>query len=221
MRTTVQTESGSFRFIILLIVAMGACFWIGGQGVYTALKNRQPTPMAYQALSKGPPSCHWLVLTNCELHVGNSAYLIRKSKYDATGDGQITEAYVPIHSPGQSSDERCYAVMATKDAAILSLLDEMRHTKSPTAAAEFFDKHAKQLVVKRDVAGLVRFGVEEHNSEHSKLAGLRGNLAPDFIILNEGETPQLGTSVGLLLLGFFIVGGLVFMFKANQEPTTE
>jgi hypothetical protein len=111
--------------------------------------------------------------------------------------------------------------MATKDAAILSLLDEMRHTKSPTAAAEFFDKHAKQMVVKRDVAGLVRFGVEEHNSEHSNLAGLRGNLAPDFIILNEGEKPQLGTSVGLLLLGFLIVGGLVFMFKANQEPTTE
>ena len=92
----------------------------------------------------------------------------------------------------------------------------------PVAAThDFVAQHAKQLVVKRDVAGLVRFGVEEHNSEHSKLAGLRGNLAPDFIILNEGETPQLGTSVGLLLLGFLIVGGLVFMFKANQEPTTE
>ena len=221
MNTTTNKERGGIRISIVLIVATGVCLWMGGQGIYTALKNQQPTALACRDLGKGKPTADWLLLTDCELHLGDSAYLIRKSKYDAGGAGRITEAYVPIRARGQSPDAQCYAVMATKDSRTLSLLEEMRQAKTEEAAIKFLERRAKELVVKRDVSGLVRFGVEEKNGEHAKLAGLKGNLAPDYIILAEGEEPRLGFSAGLFLLGLCLAGGFIFMLNAGREPETE
>jgi hypothetical protein len=213
-------QRGSFRLIILLVVGMGASFWVGGQGVYTALRNRQPVQLNYSDLAKGKPTAHWLVLTNCELQVAGSAYLIRKSKYDATGQGRITEAYIPIYAPGQDESATCYAVMATKDERMLALLEEMRQANDETQAAQFLQRHAKELQVRRDVEGLVRFGIDESHNEKAKLAGLRGNLAPDFILLSEGQKPNLGRSLGFLGLGLIIGTGMVLYFRANREETT-
>ena len=211
---------GSFRLVLLLIVGMGACFWMGGQGLYTALRNLRPLTLACGDLAKGKPSAHWLVLTNCELQVAGSAYLVRKSKYDPMGEGHITEAYIPIYSAGQSQADTCYAVMATKDERIIALLEEMRLAKSETQAAQFIARHGQELQMHRDVEGLVRFGVEDSNNAKSKLAGLRGNLAPDFIILAEGQKPNLTGSLGLLGLGFVIGTGMVLFFRANRRVTT-
>jgi len=220
MHTKANSERGSLRLTLFLILAMGGCLWTGGQGVFTAMKNRQPTTVACKDLAKGKPTAHWLVLTGCELHVANSAYLIRRSKYEAEGTGRITEAYIPIQASGDASGSRCYAVLATKEPQVLSLLEEMRQAKSDTAAIAFIERHGKELLVKREVSGLVRFGVEEQNGEHAKLAGLRGNLAPDYIILADGDKPHLNTSLGLLTLGVIIGGGLLFMFKSTKEPQT-
>lgn len=211
---------GSFRLVLLLVIGMAACFWMGGQGVYTALRNRHPVTLACGDLAKGKPSAHWLVLTNCELQVAGSAYLIRKSKYDPMGDGHITEAYIPIYSPGQADNATCYAVMATKDEKMIALLEEMRLATSETQAAQFVARHGNDLQVRRNVEGLVRFGVEDSNSAKSKLAGLRGNLAPDFIILAEGQRPNMSGSLGLLILGFVIGAGMVLFLRANRQETT-
>jgi hypothetical protein len=70
------------------------------------------------------------------------------------------------------------------------------------------------------VEGLVRFGIDESHNEKAKLAGLRGNLAPDFILLSEGQKPNLGRSLGFLGLGLIIGTGMVLYFRANREETT-
>ena len=198
---------------------MAACFWMGGQGVYTALRNRHPVLLDAGDLAKGKPSAQWLVLTNCELHVAGSAYMIRKSKYDP-GEGHITEAYVPVYSRGQSQEGTCYAVMATKDDRVLAFLEELRQATSETEAAKLIAEHSKNLQLQRNVEGLVRFGIENSSNAKSKLAGLRGNLAPDFIILAEGQKPNLSGSLGLLILGFVIGGGMVLFFRSRREETT-
>ena len=59
-----QSESGGFRPFIFLIFAVIACFWYGGQGVYTGLKNRRPVQHGIADLAKGKPSAHWLALKN-------------------------------------------------------------------------------------------------------------------------------------------------------------
>jgi hypothetical protein len=215
-----QTESGSFRIIILLVVIMGMAFWHGGQGIYTALKNRRPVCLGVQDLAKGQPSAHWLILTNCEYAFDEAAWKITRSKYEPAGGGRITEGYIPLRVPEGGDRQKCYAVLATSDPATLGMLEELRQVNDKAGGERFVSKYASQLRQKHDVTGLVRFGIEK-GSESGKLAGLQRSLAPGFIVLSEGKKPSLGMSVGLLLVGFIIAGGMVMTWRSNSEETTE
>jgi len=215
-----QSKNGGFRLIALLAIAVLTCFWFGGQGVYTALKNRQPVQLGIQDLAKGKPSAHWLALTNCELAILDSAYKTVRSKYAPANSGRITEAFVPLRAPGQTLDDPCYAVLATQDAAILAQLDELRQVKNESELNIWIAKNKNSVKPHRDVTGLVKFGVST-GMESGKLGGLQRNLAPGYFILAEGKKPNMLNNVGLILLGFVIAGGMVLSARSNSEPTTE
>src|SRR5262245_31281670 len=136
-----QSESGGFRLFIALVIAVIACFWYGGQGVYTALKNRRPVQLGIQDLAKGKPSAHWLELTNCELVIVDAAYKVVRSKYTPASSARITEAFVPLRAPGQTMEDPCYAVLATQDPGILAQLEELRQVKNDTEFGTWFAKH--------------------------------------------------------------------------------
>jgi len=215
-----QSNSGGFRLIAVLVIAVIACFWYGGQGVYTALKNRRPVQLDIQDLAKNKPSAHWLALTNCELAILDAAYKTVRSKYTPASSARITEAYVPLRAPGQTLKDPCFAVLATQDPAIIAQLEELRQVKNETELTSFITKHKDSVQPRRDVSGLVKFGIES-GSESGKLGGLSRNLAPGFIVLAEGKKPNMLNSAGLILLGFVIAGGMVFAARSNSEPTTE
>jgi|GEM_PF-939093 hypothetical protein len=215
-----QSKCGGFRLIILLVIAVIACFWYGGQGVYTALKNRKPVQLGIGELAKSKPSAHWLALTNCELAIMDSAYKTVRSKYAPANSGRITEAFIPMRAPGQTLDEPCYAVLATQDAAILAQLEELRQVKNDSDLNNWIAKYKNGVKPHRDVTGLVKFGVET-GMESGKLRGLQRNLAPGYIVLAEGKKPNLMNSMGLVLLGFLLAGGMVMGARSNSEPTTE
>lgn len=214
-----KTERGSIRIILVLLVAMGAAFWYGGQGLYTALKNRRPVRLGVADLAGGRPSAHWLVLTNAELAVYDAAWKIRRSKYQTEANGRITEAYIPLRAPGQSLQDHCYAVLATREPGTLALLEDLRKVNDEAGMATFVANHKSELKQKREVSGLVRFGIES-GSESGKLGGLQKNLAPNFIVLADGGQPSMGRSVALLLVGFGIAGGLLVAARSNSEATT-
>ena len=215
-----QSRSAGFRLIVLLVIAVIACFFYGGQGVYTALKNRRPVQLGLQELAKSKPSAHWLALTNCELAILDAAYKTVRSKYAPATSGRITEAFVPLRAPGQTLDEPCYAVLATQDSGILEQLEELRQVKNDSELNTWITKHKNNVHPHRDVTGLVKFGIET-GMESGKLGGLQRNLAPGYIVLAEGKKPNLENSVGLILLGFVIAGGMVLSARSNSEPTTD
>jgi hypothetical protein len=215
-----QSKSGGFRLFIVLVIAVIACFWYGGQGVYTAMKNRQPVQLGIRDLAQTKPTAQWLALTNCELAIMDSAYKTVRSKYAPANSGRITEAFVPLRAPGQTLDDPCYAVLATQDAAILGQLEELRQVKNDSELNSWIAKHKNSVKPQRDVTGLVKFGVET-GMESGKLRGLQRNLAQGYIVLAEGKKPNMVNGVGLILLGFVIAGGMVFSARSNSEPTTE
>jgi hypothetical protein len=213
------SESGSIRLFIVVIVVMCAAFWYGGQGVYTSLKNRQPVRLGISELASGRPSAHWLVLTNAELAIYDAAWKIRRTKYESESAGRITEGYIPLRAPGQSINDRCYAVLATSEPATLALLEDLRKVKDEAGMATFVANHKNELKQKRDVSGLVRFGIES-GDESGKLGGLQKNLDKNFIVLADGAQPNLGKSVALLLVGFGIAGGLLLAVRSKSGETT-
>lgn len=77
-------------------------------------------------------------------------------------------------------------------------------------------RQAAQILVKRDVSGLIRFGMDEDSKTRSKLEGLDMNLAKDFVILNDGEKPDL--LKGVLMLAGGLVLGLYLLRRAGSQP---
>jgi len=217
---TYSHERGSIRLTLFLVIATIGCFWYGGQGLYTALKNRKPLHVAVDDLAKGRPTAHWLVLTNCELALSDAAYKSTRSKYAPASSARITEAFVPLRAPGQSLETPCYAVLATTDAKILGALEELRQVQDESGFKAWVEKHRSEIRQRRDVTGLVKFGIES-GSESSKLQGLQQNLAKNYIILAEGKKPSWSTSLVLLLTGCLIIGGMVMSWRSNAEETTE
>jgi hypothetical protein len=217
MNIRINREQGGIRLILILFIAAAWCLWSGAQGLLTAFKNRKPTVVNARELSGGKPTADWLVLTNCTLSVADSAYKTVRSKYAPESSGRITEAYVPIYAEGQSTEDTCYAVLATSDANILAMLEDLRAVKSEAQFTKFHARWGQQLTPKRNVEGVVRFGATEHG-EQSKLANLKRNLSPNYIILSEGEKPNMATSGGLLFCGLALAGGLVFSLRNKEEP---
>jgi hypothetical protein len=215
-----QSKRGGFRLILLLVIAVITCFWYGGQGVYTALKNRRPVQLGIQDLAKNKPSAHWLALTNCELAILDAAYKSVRSKYAPANSGRITEAFVPLRAPGQTMDDPCYAVLATQDPVILGQLEDLRQVKNDSELNNWIAKNKNSVRPHRDVTGLVKFGVES-GMESSKLGGLQRNLAPGYIVLADGRKPNMMNSLGLVLLGFVIAGGMLMASRSNSEETTD
>ena len=213
-------NSGSIRIFLVIIIVMGAAFWYGAQGLYTSLKNRHPVRLGMSELASGRPSAHWLVLTNAELAIYDAAWKIRRSKYESESAGRITEGYIPLRAPGQSLNDRCYAVLATSDPGTLALLEELRNVKDEAGMATFVVNHKNELKQKREVTGLVRFGIES-GQESGKLGGLQKNLAKDFIVVADGAQPSLGKSVALLLVGFGIAGGLLIAARSKSSETSD
>ncbi len=112
------------------------------------------------------------------------------------------------------------AVLATTDASILGMLEELRQVRDESGYQAWVGKHRHEMKQRRDVTGLVKFGIED-DSESSKLKGLQKNLATGYIVLAEGKRPSWSTSLVLLLTGCLIVGGMVMSWRSKSEETTE
>jgi hypothetical protein len=97
-------------------------------------------------------------------------------------------------------------LVATKDAAILGLVESMNRSADAASAAKLLAENAGKLFPRKDVKGLVRYGIDLNDKDRSKLASLSQNLAPDFIIINEGEKPNPGFSAAMLFIGLLLVG---------------
>jgi len=173
--------------------------WGGGQGLYVALKNRQPTAMSYEEYVKTKPKAEWLVLSNCVLNLPDSSY--RASKTSDTP----TMLFVPVSVPKNSDSKKVQVILATKDEAMLETMKEMQKQKSSTSALTWILKNSDRCFPKKDISGIVQFGIDQKDSERSKLSKLQGDLADDFIIIQDGEEPKI------LLSGVIFAGGVLLL----------
>ena len=118
------------------------------------------------------------------------------------GVGHISEIYVPLKSAQASSQDEVHILVATKDPALLQMAEQMRQIGSREESLHFVQEHARELVVQRDVTGLVRFGLELEDRDVRKLRKLNDNLAQDFVVLADGERPDYLQAIA------FSVGGV-------------
>lgn len=202
MKISPTTFQGGFiRLGCLGYLIAIAMLWGGGQGVYTALRNRSPLEITVVDYVKDKPDAEWVVLKDAQLNLMEAAHRERL--------GKITEVFIPVRSPNEAMDGDVHVLMSTKNKDILDALADLeKSSDTEKGVLEAASRHADKLFMQRDVTGLIQFGIESDSKTRSKLAGLDMNLASDFVILEEGKSPALGVSVMMLILGL-VVG--VFM----------
>lgn len=200
------------RLGCLLPLASIALVCFGAQGLYTVATNRKPVEISIQDFQKqaSPGDKKWLKITGGELDTLNSVY------NSGSGNEDAKEIYVPVVAPGEDSTKTpIRLLLLTKDPELVSFINEGRKIdeSSPTKALEFAAKNASKLRPKRDIEGLVEFGLDSDDKKRAKIDKLYTNMDPKAIILKDGDKPSLGKAgimMGIgLVLGFFSLRGFV------------
>jgi hypothetical protein len=188
-------------FRILVTIAL---FWGGGQGLYTALFNLKPRDYSVADYLKAKPSTKWLNLTGGFLDITGMSYTGSKLS------GTIKEVYIPL-LPAKSNEEGLvHILVSSKDPALIELATQLRDAKDQLAVLKIL-MNKGGVYHERPVNGLIRFGIDLTDKDAKKLRDLNSDLAPDFVILAEGESPSFGVSIlmflgGLTMLFLFIKG---------------
>jgi len=133
--------------------------------------------------------------------------------------------FIPVHASGAAPETKTGLVVETRDPALLAAYQEVlaldrRQDLSDEEAERYVLEHAATLFPRRDVQGLVRFGLELEDEDRREIAGLAGELAPDFVILEEGARPQPWLSLGAFAAGLVVLGlALRKVLRAVRGPT--
>ncbi len=199
----VFVRSGCLGFLFTI-----GLLWGGGQMLYTALKNREPVTLTAKEYLAHRPDADWVHLkdTHCDLaECVTSGYF-----------GAVSELYIPVRSPGEDPGGAIKVLLKTKNEKLVALMEQLgKAGKNPAEMAKIIKGNTADLAGPKEVTGLVEFGIESNDKKRSKLAGLHMSLAPDFVIIADGEKPSLiqgaAMCAGGLLLG-------VFMLKRTMRP---
>ncbi len=184
------------------LAAMGL-LWLGCQGVYVALRNPDPLKITVAKYIAKKPDAEWMTLQEGQMSLLEAAYKARV--------GKISEIYIPVRPAGESLDAPIHILLSTSDPAVVEALQNLSRSPGPVqkkiVAAS---RQADQLFMRQDITGLTRYGLFFDFLMHARLAALRLNLAPDFIIVDDGAAPSLYFSlcqIGCgLLMWLFMLG---------------
>ncbi|WP_395742418.1 hypothetical protein [Prosthecobacter sp.] len=196
------------------LIAIGL-LWGGCQGIYTALKNRQPLEITVADYIAKKPNAEWVTLKEAQLNLLEAAHKGRS--------GNISEIFIPVRPKGQTEGSQVHILLSTKDKDIVAALEDLnRSSGNMKDALEAAARHKDKIFVQRDISGLIRFGIDSDSKTRDKLAALDMKLAPEFVILNDGAAPSLTGSLFMLgggvLVGFFMLRSAAKSTPASPPP---
>jgi hypothetical protein len=204
LNSRINLSQGFINGGCLLLMVMIALLWGGGQGLYTAFKNRQPLVITCQEYLDQRPSAEWVTITEARFDFLNSA--VSQSKI---GD-RTTEVFIPLRGKAENPDREIQLLLASKKPETISLMENMSaNFESAKTPSDIRPEFMKKIAEVQTVSGLIRFGINADSKTEQKLAKLNLPLAKNFVMLNEGDEPSLAGSglafgLGLLLLAYQI-----------------
>jgi hypothetical protein len=195
-------HDGSARAGVFLVVITLALLWAGGQKLLTALTNRKPAVMSYEEFARTKPTAAWLVITNCRLDLTRACY----KSY--AGDKNPTQLYIAVCAPDLSS-KSVRMLLKTSDPALLGTMRELENVKSDTEAEAWGRKNWERLFPRRNITGVVCFGIDLSSNERSDLSRAVKGLSDDFVILESDAQPSLAAGLSLSAAGLAVLCAMV------------
>lgn len=204
--TSSSSRRGFINFGCIGFFIAIALLWGGGQGLYTALKNREPLKMTFKEYEEKRPDAEWVSLSDAQLNLLNSAYTSSRL------NDEIKELYIAVEAVGDRSEKPALVLLETKDKDLIAKMNTLGAMTSPE---DLTPELITSLFPARQITGLVQFGIDADSKTREKLAKLDLSLAPDFIIITDGEEPSLGASAAMLAAGLALG---FFMLRGKKEP---
>ena len=194
-------------FLFFVVIAL---VWGGGQSLYTMLTSSKLQSFTIEEYLEQSPDDKWIEITGCTLDHSDAVWM--ESRF---GD-KIKEAYIPIYLPNDENEEsNVKLLLAAKDPDTLDLVKQLSQLDSDEEALKYAIANLDKIIVKRDVKGMVRFGIEMDDKEAREIKEISHNLADDFVILDEGMKPDWH---GVLMLPAGIALAYFLYFLKKKEP---
>jgi hypothetical protein len=203
--------------IALLLVSIPFLAF-GGEGLYHFARNRQPTTLTCDELTRQIPRARWLRITGCEIDYNQAAW--------RDSGGQIKEMYFPVRPAGQVKTGPVALIAVTRDPQALAIAQ-------PTIGdSRQYDQEAflvmmlrivTLLKAAREVEGYARGGFLERLQTRSELSGMNTPLADQYLALDLHArptlmVPALETGAGAAALLAFLA---LVMRRRVPAPVTE
>ena len=214
MKTSWNSRAGFAGLLLLFGCIILFLFALGAQGIYTAVKNRKPVAMSCEDYSRTKPETKWISLTNCVLdlrHASFETWVYQNVEVPA-------ELFIPVYGAGRKEPTKCAVLLATRDPEFMKTLRDMAKQPSEGKLDDWVALNTDRVFPRRDVQGLVQFGVELDTAQRRKIARLQDNLAPDFIMLEDGKMPEVKQSVGYIALGTVMIVISVVFARKSRDP---
>ena len=196
------------RFLVLLVGF--PLLTIGSEGLYHALRNRQPSVMTCEQFVRERPKAAWLKLTNCEVDYIGAGF--RESK------GRISELLFPIRPAGQPRNVPAVVIVATRDAGALSIAQgTIGDGQQPDQEAflVMMLSIVTSLKASSEVDGYARVGIVEALNARRVVSGLAGPVDPSPVVIDLRGRPSIAVPAVEIAAGALAV--LVFVFLQMRQ----
>lgn len=205
--------------LLLLGVGVGLT-WSGTADIRVAVATA-PTRLSCADFIANPTAAHWVVLEGCRLDL-NVATTRRWKGWWSSSDGGTTarhlELFIPISPLGTSQPERPRVVLATMDAALISLVETLDRLP-PEQVDAFVDAQAAQIeavLAPKELRGAVA-----PLAPTGSRAALVQMMADDAVVLEQGREPRRLDALCTLVIGlavmFFAFWPVARRFQLERE----
>ena len=193
---------GFLRAGLVPYVLIIASLLYGAESVYTASSNREPLTISVGQFAATKPKALWVNLKEASLDFSAYACVERA--------GRVEEMFIPINAIDAPPDGKAPVMLSIKDTTkIDELLKWLESDDSNTA-----NHKVPELLKQTQFSGLIRFSTTENSTIRARMANFSLRVADNYLILNEGQRPDMLTGILCLIGG---IGAAFYVYMAYHK----
>lgn len=199
-------RAGSVRSVLVRIFLAAALLWGGGQHLYTWNRNKQITSMTMEDYLKKKPDAEWIEIKEVTLDLPKAAAVKKGDK--------VKSLYIPIIAD-RGDEGPAHLVLHTESDEYQAVMRELNATPQDKMMM-FILANGSRLWPKKDIRGLVEFGISSNDKHRDQLSKLSMKLTPDFVMVKDGDKPD--AVLGGVMFGGGVLVLASFLFLGRRTP---
>ena len=202
------------RLLGILLLAVAAALAVAGTRS-SSFGPQAPQEQSLADFLRTPTKATWVRLAGGRLDLLEGARVRSRT-------GEILAVVAPLRVEESRIDGPIQVVVRLrKGDPVFDLLRQGDALSGPAEAGAFLQRNREAMVPRRPVEGVVRPGTTLGERDLRLLQGMRSKLTPDFVLVEEGQSPEPPVPARFFyLLGgaCAVAGGLLILRRPGSAP---